>query len=596
MNLVIGLSIVALLFGALIRKRILYVVLFLVGRQAVQSGENGRYKLSNEKFQKHAAISAAAGALFITVPGLYIGRVLALKGINDFLFLSVTFLLLAIFLTVMVLIFKKASNMEPVLLFQAIPPLAISSLLTLVFFAVGVYTGGYFWYFTGKIIDNSVKKDILRAGYCIDLPKNPPKVPDDKNAITFLKKAVEAKSLDHLEPANGKDWSKSFYKGRSEKDFLNDFRNNAKIGKVSLEEMTYARKLLKEHAETLQLVDTAFEKKVVDWGIDYEVQPSWKIELPKKWAYFLNLSRLLACRAIVEAQDGRGKAALNTIRTGLFLGDASRQTQFLIGEMIDVAVCKNMLDATRAILPRVDGKLAEKELIPYLMAKERTDAFLKSTQMEFFGNGWSLENMGWMDFVKVISEESEFDKFGTDPRLKYLFSFFYRPFIFFDMAVNKRIAIKKMKSFDLPFPERKKAWDVIQEEFNHKGWFVGRFAQFNADQMYSKALEAETHCLLARAAVKAKVFYEKNKRWPEAVWELIDDQGNVGNAALEKCMEGYLDPFTVGALLRIQRYKTGIMIYSVGPDGIDNQGISFNPYYNQGSNYTHFDISWIVEK
>ena len=74
------------------------------------------------------------------------------------------------------------------------------------------------------------------------------------------------------------------------------------------------------HEDILKLIDTAFEKQKVDWGMDFTIKPSYNIKIPTTGP-MLNFSRLLLCRAVVQARDGRWiQEALRSTKLGPFHG------------------------------------------------------------------------------------------------------------------------------------------------------------------------------------------------------------------------------------------------------------------------------------
>jgi len=77
---------------------------------------------------------------------------------------------------------------------------------------------------------------------------------------------------------------------------------------------------------------------------------------------------------------------------------------------------------------------------------------------------------------------------------------------------------------------------------------------------------------LVQASVDAKAFRRKNGRWPNAAWELDQE---TGSAAL------YRDPYTNGRLKFLGSGQE-LVIYSVGPDRIDDEGSPYDPITHRG--------------
>src|SRR5208337_1776640 len=78
---------------------------------------------------------------------------------------------------------------------------------------------------------------------------------------------------------------------------------------------------------------------------------------------------------------------------------------------------------------------------------------------------------------------------------------------------------------------------------------------------HNKLLESVAYCRLAAASVEARLYHQKNNRWPENVGQLP-----------AKAMDYYSDPFADGDNLKIAPHGKGIQITSLGPDEWDYHG------------------------
>jgi hypothetical protein len=419
---------------------------------------------------------------------------------------------------------------------------------------VGAILTWALWEHLGQTALDKAKKDVAAAGYSFEMPKNEVSIPEKENSVTYLKMAAEAKSIGPLQSITNPLWKKAFYGKKTEYDFLVDFQIHAREGTLSLEEMLYAKKLLKSHTDILQLLDTAYEKQKVDWGMDFTIKPSYDIKIPTSGPT-MNFSRLLLCQAVVQARDGRLQEALRSIKTGLFIGEAEGRKSFSIDILIHGAVCKIMIDAIHAIEPFIDPRVEEKDLLPFLNPQELNDEFMKSIQMNYFAT-----KEGW------------YEKFThKDYKASYML----------DAASYYEAQIQKLNAFKLPYAEIKKAWDKSDQDYQKQGWMFGlMWDDMNFPDFY-RLQQTITYCRLAHAAAEARLFHLKFKRWPDALWELDKKNWN-----------DYLDPFTDHYNLRIMRYGNGILIYSVGPQGQDNQGMPLD----LKNNYYPFNFGWVVNK
>lgn len=435
--------------------------------------------------------------------------------------------------------------------------ITITILIALLFMIIGVALTWVLWDYIANSALDRAKKDVAAAGYSFNMPKNAAPVPEKENAATYLKLAAEAKSTGTLKFITNKSdplWNKPFYGKKNEADFLGDFQIHAREGTLTAKEIIYARKLIEMHQDVLQLLDTAYEKHKLDWGMDFTLKPSYDIKIPSTGPT-INFSRLLLCRAVVQARDGRVQQAIRSIKTGIFMGEAEGKKWFRIDVQIHIVICKIMIEAIDAIEPLVDPRVEEKEILPLLNPQGLSDEYMKSLQMEVF----ATKSDWYQRFCPVV----------------------YKPSRMLDAASYYEAQVQKLNALKLPYMETKKAWDKAEETYRQCGWMGGLiWDDTNFPGLY-RLQETVTYCRLAHAAVEARLFRVKNKRWPDAVWELD-----------KKNWDDYLDPFTEQYNLKIMRYGDGILIYSVGPQGQDNQGMAID----LKNNYYPYNLGWILKK
>jgi len=464
---------------------------------------------------------------------------------------------LVVFIFVIMRLVRRGERLWPQVPTQKLArQLTILILAGLFSITTGAFVTGAIWWHFGQAALDKAKKDVAAAGYSFDMPKNTTPIPEKENSVTYLKMAAEAKSIGPLQFNNSNNtlWKKEFYGKKTECDFLADFQIHAREGTLSSEEMLYAKKLLKSHADILQLIDTAYEKQKVDWGMDFTIKPSYDIKIPTSGPT-MNFARLLMCRAVVQAKGSRIQEALQSIKAGLFIGQAEGKKAFLIDVVIHGAICHVMLDAIRAIEPSVDPRLEEKELLPILNAQDLNDEFMNSLQMYYLAT-----KTGWLE------------KFARND---------YKPSQMLDAASFYEAQIQKLNAMKLPYIESKKAWDKADADFQKTGWMDGLIWDDRTFPGKYRMDETVAYCRLAHAAVEARLFHAKNQHWPDAVWELE-----------KKNWDDYLDPFTDRYNLRIMRYGNGILIYSVGPQGLDNQGMPLDPK----NKFYPYNITWVLKK
>jgi len=460
----------------------------------------------------------------------------------------------------------------------------------------GICVAWLFWLGLGQMQLALVKSNILQTGYSFTPPLNPPRLPDEQNGVYYLRRAAMAESAKTwLAPTMTLDgpvqpeddpkapWNQPFYKKLSENEFLSDFKTSIADQTLTPEKMAYARKLLREHSESLALIHQAALTGNFDWGQDFGVPWFGKVKLPRI-AFLLFLARLSACEAYVQARDGQYEKSLESLKDGFAIAEASRNSRFLISEMIGEAIPKMLLDVVR-VMPAVPPSLLEKQLLPALQPWETGTRFPDTLNFEFFIMHGSLNQMSWRDladYFQLADDYTDTKGAGLSNQVK---GFFYRPFLEWDMASDLTYALQLTNGLQLPFQERKAFFEKTGVKFQKKCWAIGGsgFTWNGFYNMQAKADECVADCRLAHAAVEARLFHDKNKHWPDALWELED----------EKNKSEFLDPFNDGADLKVMRYGDGILIYSLGPSGVDNQG---RPKNLSTNDYINIDLRWILNK
>ncbi len=483
--------------------------------------------------------AAAAGVLLVTVPGFYIGKVCPWYRSMNLVFWLTTLLLVV----ALVFIFKKiwvairrADANAPV---QGSRPWQLF-LLPFLTFAMGYYLAGSLWWTAGNIVLAFAKSDVLSAGFQVACPEKSPVLQDAKNAVVLFNQAWNAPSMRKLgvvsalfdKPPQGRfeenakiyayragleDLSpQPFWGKKTENEFMQKFISDAMAGVTTREEKTYAHKFLKEHEDALGLIGQAFQAKGVDWGVDFNVEPSWDIPFPRI-AYYLSLARLLRTQALILALDGDAAGSVRSLQTGLFLGDTLRLSHTLIAEMIDTAIVRMMSSTVCAVLPQLEVKgHAGEELLPYLRSDRLENGFYTSMQWELFGYTRSFESIGWLDFANNCKTDGFYFGFGGNEAANYLMGLMYRPFLLFDMASSYEYKIQLMKVIETNSGD----WDKGYQAYQRNGWLLGLYALPRFAQMGEKVREALTICNQARIEVEIHMFHRKYKRFPATAEEL----------------------------------------------------------------------------
>lgn len=519
-------------------KRIPTFLFYLLGSQTFQSSKGHRSKFLVKKTIKHTFFSLFAGMLFITTAGLYLGRVLSMAqcwwNMIPPIFWIVTTVLAVIFLVLKIWLYRKSLKLPPVDLLRDRRPLGLVVLLTLLCFFAGFILAGYGWHTLGLYPLSQAWKDVEAS----ELWPNPlpqwPYVPDSENALYYLQKAQEAV------PAN----SPFITHNLAENQNINNFQNDLMGGKITPEQMTRMKNLLKGHQETFRWVDKAFGKKV-DWNIETR-PPTSKTGAIK--VDVRTFERLLGIQAYLESKEGFAPKAVHRLAELLFLGDVARLEN---GAWVDHELFLSALNIFKLISPGVNLNLAEKGFFPFFKVKERTIDYRKEPPGVLFNGKMSLDFKGWVEFIQ-FQNHAPYGYYinGNGPLTRYLGALFYWPFFPFDETSQHEHDLRMLKAYQLTFGEMVQACRAETAQFESQKWLLDyQYPPNDEIQYFSRVTEMTAYAHLAQAAFAARRFHIQNKRWPTTMGDL---SGNPTD---------YSDPFNHGAPLLIERYQRGIVIY-----------------------------------
>ena len=437
---------------------------------------------------------------------------------------------------------------------QIAKTLAVSIPFTVLSIALGIFVAGIGWNHAGRISLEKAKRELKNAGFSYVQPLNTQKPMDEENAAFWFQKAADAMEQSYASADGG-----LFYKDMTETDFFSYLFERLPKRTLSREELLHAQKFLHSHKEALNLLQKGTAKSQVHWGIDWD-RPWYEREYPQ-FAYFTSLGKLLAIKAMVEAEEGNIAQSTETIQQGLMLADAVRSDPYLLSVLVSSSLYHALLRGARSFFPEVSPSDAKRLWTPYLESEEILSDFRTALQFELLGLTEWFAQLDW-----------------ADRRLKYLedpMILLYSPFLKLDAASYSHGITEKLKAFQLPYEAFESRWEKADRRFKKTVWTFGQLQSPYVKDFYSRILIVVADMRMAKTAIEAGRYIQKKGHWPEAVWEL--DQNK----------EYLEDPFTNGKL-RLQKYRSGIIIYSVGPDMADDLGAPWDKDTRKG------DLVWVL--
>ncbi len=404
----------------------------------------------------------------------------------------------------------------------------------------GVILAAILWGIFSSLYLDHVWDLAKKRGYVIEVPHAVPIDSSEDNAVVWLNRARSEIN------SHEKD---------KETDLTGDFIREAASGKIDSKNQIQIQKALRTYSKALTFLDRAFQCPRINWQpYGYCIN-----DRPPKMAYQLHLSRLACCREILNAKAGRYEQAAREIEENLWLAHSILPIHLVISDMLGIAEYKIVLNSSQYRFQHIPLKKIESTWNSYLKPVDLTHEMKAGLSIEFFLH-W--ERMG----------ENEPNIFGEriyNP-LEY---FFFKPFAQFDSASAIRGNIRFMDCFNMPYPLIKPAYEKAKAEYKKEGWILAQIGLPRWNEYYDKALVDEAQLKTAVMALEARRYYVKFGHWPENIGELERN-------GLSK--EDATDPFN-GQELKIKRNGGDLLIYSIGPDLVDDGGLKvFDKSTNKG--------------
>jgi hypothetical protein len=381
----------------------------------------------------------------------------------------------------------------------------------------------------------------------------PPRISDEENAALLYDQADQSLgALLKISTANGQNpqgelwtkWANSMNKA--------DFNPNDA-------ELTV---FFKRHSGTIALLLEAAKKPRCYVEHDY-YNPSFFILLPELNS-IRELARLLAIDALVKAANGDLSGAMQNIDGMFAMSKHNSAAPFLVSALVSCAIDNMAIDTLQSIINNHSLKTEDLDKInisgtfSYFRLMQRSmryeDAlrlnWLADTACKTDGNYWSI-NSRVLPIARIL-----FNTFLLDNEIKV-----HR---WYSQQINSLL--------DKPYYETKEEWKKI---FNHpknapRALFIDlTMAALDRGAVGMARGDAQRRIVeLVLAACRYRV---KNGKYPE----ILDDLAPDFIAFVP------LDPFD-GKLLRFKQTDGKIIIYSIGPDEIDDGGAPYDQETRKG--------------
>lgn len=440
----------------------------------------------------------------------------------------------------------------------------LAVLLVLACATVSILVGAYlFWAKTEAEGLRSIQAQIKQSGLPTSQADLFPKIPpDDRNAAPLLKKAAElVKQMPKESPAL------RYVPGSGSKN------DAAQLPEKEFAEM---RGFLAEPAssEIVKLLSEAAGKEECDFAREYAKGPF--LELPDAYS-MINAIRLLLNHSWCLAKDGDVAGAVKEINSGMRICEFYMNDPLLITWLVGVS-CEQMCLAAEMNLIST-SELTSVEIDSLKMSVENHRKMLCALLVRpldgervFFGS--SIFERFLSSKISLQALLPKLDSPGAAKTIDWAYRNPLRPLLVADYAAYLRFMLGIRKVILDPQSGEREAKKLAEEI--PRTALLTRLTYGSFVNLARKLHEVEASLDLALLGLNAEKFRIVSGHYPQSLADIP--------------WEGALprDPFTDGDL-HYQADGGDLLIYSVGPDLVDNHG---NPRKIKGEK----DIVWSVRR
>ena len=396
----------------------------------------------------------------------------------------------------------------------------------------------------------SVSSSKLRQAYA-DLKKDgrpmepsdviPPEVPDTENAAllyesaTLLLKAQPAAGENLLEDLG--DISDKFIKESLDSDKLDEFKQL--IGQDVV-------------TQALSIIAQGTQRDSCRFDLDYD--DGLNTLLPHL-SGLRNFTRILCAKAYLEAKTGNPDTAWDMLLTQLKFADALRTEPVLVSKVVRIAMIRLSCDTITKLCEIAPPNAQQSSDIQSLL-KDLDDIrpLIHSIDAERLLIGEWLFNLSKDEMYKANLQHSDEDDAGLLHKL-IIFGITFKPLFLADHAAYMRYMHEGARFAERPYsPDEAEALEKELQKKRHIVTSMLAPALFRVKEIH---FQMTAQLRIARAGLALLQYKQANNALPATLDALK--------------LQNINDPFSDGLL----SYKTegqDFVLYSIGPDGKDNDG------------------------
>ncbi len=424
-------------------------------------------------------------------------------------------------------------------------------------FIVGIAIGGLLAIFliglvianitTANILDRTIAR-LKSEGFRVSPEGLMPACSDDENAAIPWAKARELFSL-KTEAA--------------EKAYIKSYQNWSSLTE---EDKTVLRQACSANVPVVRLMREAARRPYFTFQPDYS-KPMATWELPKLGSISRMCRLLIVTRGRLALDDGNREEALECCLMGLQSARLFSQIPTFLRSMLSILIFKMSLElceeaASGVPIPEEIGR----ELIRLLDPQPFKDGLAYALDLERLGALDTGSRLVAGEEIKVKWNGNTIDYAPFQGSLAPALNSLARPIIRMDTTMIQDIKMREVKAAHRPYWEAKPLFEETDKEIENLSWihfwarsFIAPFGKHAA-----KFATIEARAQVTRLALACKLFESESGGFPSDLEELVPVYFE----------ELPLDPYTGKDFVYRLVPEGGIVLYSVGPDGKDDGGVS----------------------
>lgn len=323
-------------------------------------------------------------------------------------------------------------------------------------------------------------------------------------------------------------------------------------------------------AEAMDLLDRAAAKPRCRFDIDYTKGPA--ILLPHL-VKMRNLGRFLTAAANSLAEQRDAEAACHCVQLQLILAHHLHDEPLLISQLVRTALITLATESLQRICSQVSLPANASELLdPWLAHAEERAPWV----LAFHGERILLGEWAFAGTPEEVGKRLQ--DVGAVPRP----ALFTPEQLAAELAAYRGLMLRLTTALDLPYVQAQEELAKIRAEAARPSAIrVTANLVPSLEPCVRKVAESQAGVRIARIALRLERYRAEHAAYPVQFTE-----ADLTGIAPESC----IDPFT-GQPFRYRTAGKGFVLYSVGPDAVDNDG---RP--RQGNEKSGYDIVWQAER